>query len=181
MTDITLNLEQFTAGLKNAVSRTLEWVELRPNKAPENELTPPQDAEETPSVMAEFALVPSDAYRFEYTNIRSARLSYLVERDGSYCAGVFTLFHDLAVDNTTSENENTQPDVPATFIPPNFYFNRSLELGGNLGVEFSLCHDDTTSGSKEKFGLAFKITQAEPPKFPKLIVSYLSAFSQETL
>lgn len=181
MTDITLNVEQFTAGIKDAVSRTLEWVELKPSTAPVEELTPPDDVEEIPSVMTDYALVPSNTYRFEYTNIRSARLSYLVERNGSYCAGVFTLFHDLAVDSTTSEDETTQPSVPATFIPPNFYFHRSIELGGDLGVEFSLMHDDTTSGSKESFGLAFRILQADPPKFPKLIVSYLSAFSQETI
>lgn len=180
MTDITLNVEQFTAGIKDAVSRTLAWVELKPPKAPLDEITPPDDVEEAPSVMAEFFLVPSTDFRFEYKKIRSAKLSYLLERDGSYCAGVFTFFHDLAVDLTTPDNENTQPPIPDSFIPPNFFFHRTTE-GGNLGVEFSIMHDDTTSGSEEKYGLAFKITDADPPKFPKLVASYLSAFSQETI
>jgi len=179
-TTITLDVEQFTKALADTTNKTLGWVWLQPTATPISELTPPSYTPIPPSVMASFALVPLSTYRFEYTSVRYAKLSYLLERNGSYEAGDLTVIHNMPI-STTQGNESTPPSIPAPFTPPTITTGQAVTLGsvGSLGVTFSFMHDSSTSGSTAKFGLGFKITNATPAIYPRLVAAYITAFQME--
>jgi len=180
MTDITIDIDQFTQSIKDAVNRTQPWVILQPEKPQENETEPPVVSDSVPSVMTDFALVPSSEYRFSYA-IRAAKFGYVLERGGSYETGVLSVVHDLPAINNAGGSEANRPAESAPFIPPGILFSHQVDIGGPLGVDFTFMHDDTTSGSNEKFGLAFKITTALPAKYPALTLCFITAFSQENI
>jgi hypothetical protein len=182
MTTITIDVEQFTKALADTTNKTLGWVWLQPTTASTSELIPPSYTPTLPSVMASFVLVPLSNYRFEYTAVRYAKFSYLLERNGSYEAGDLTVIHDMPI-SAAQGNESTPPAVPAPFTPPTITTEQVVTIGsvGSLGVTFSFMHDSSTSGSTAKFGLGFKITSATPAVYPRLVAAYITAFQMEDI
>lgn len=181
MTTITIDIEQFTQALASTTNKTLGWVWLQATAITGNEITPPTYMPIPPSVMADFAFVPSSTYRFDYSAVRYAKMCYLLERNGSYEAGELTVIHNIPAANLVPSNEPTPPSYPLPFTPPTITTGQSTTLGtpGSLGVTFSFMHDPSTSGSTAKFGLGFKITSATPAVYPRLILAYITAFQME--
>jgi len=183
---VLLDLDTLIAGLKEASNRTLGWVELQPPIPQDDELSPPTEDHDPPYVMPAPVLVNSSNYRFGYETVRYARFNYLLERNGLYEAGEISVLHDLVISQTfTIPNIDTGrlvrfcPDTP------------TCPITGNLGVELVFIHDTGTTtgvgetglslggGSKPRFGLGFRITEALPAVYPKLTMSYITAFAPE--
>ena len=181
MTTLTIDLEQFTAALTQTSNRSLGWVWLQPI-IHGDELTLPSYTPDPPSVMPDFVLIESLAYKFIYTAVRYARFCYLLERDGAYEAGELTAIHDLVIEITESD-EPAPPAEPLPFTPPTISTSQVATLGsvGSLGVSFSFIHDSGTTGADAKFGLAYKITNALPAVYPRLILSYITALQPEDI
>jgi len=165
---ITLDLDAFVKGLREASNRTLGWVELRPPPIQVDEPTQPPEDWYPPYVMTVPALIESDKYRFDYESIRYARFCYLIERDGIYEAGELQVIHDLEVIRNSSFSV---PDIST--------FRVVSPITGNVGVDLTFIHDPATTGTQPKFGLAFMITDALPAVFPKITLSYITAFAPE--
>lgn len=179
MTTVTISVEELTKALNDSVVKSLGWVVLKPIKEQEDESSPPSFEEELPSVMSEFAFVPSSNYMLEYKSVRLATFQYLLERDSNYEYGELTVFHDMPI-SSPNEDESTPPPITEPFIPPNIITDqRVIVATAPLGVTFSFMHDPKTNGSTAKFGLGFKITDASPPVYPKLIAAYSVAFDIE--
>ncbi len=176
MTTVNLDLIEFV----KAVSRTLGWVVLKPQDNTGDELTPPDYAELPPYVMDNYIFVPSDNYLFEYQSVRYAKLSYLLERDGSYEAGELTVLHNLPLVSQVTSDEIVMLGEQPVFIPPGITMMQSATIGaiGSLGVLFNFMHD--FNSTIPKFGLGFKIVDANPSNYPKLIAAYSIAFDMGT-
>ena len=129
-----------------------------------------------------YSLVDSSEYRFPYKSLRYIRFTYLLERDGLYEAGELSVIHDLVIADT-SDDELTPPSITPPFIPPTISTYQSVSIGGigSLGVVFSFIHDATTDGADAKFGLAFRIINSIPEVYPKLTMSYITAFPPEDI
>ena len=184
MTDITLDLAQFTAALSSASNKTLGWTWLKPTVSVTDELIRPSYADPVPSVMSSFVLIDNPKYRFSYASSRYARFCYLLERNGTYEAGELSSLHYLALEPSAQTNEGQQTAEPSIFTPPLIRTTQTVLAGdfgtiGGLGVYFSFEHDITSSGSDPKFGLAFKITSVTPAVFPRLTLSYLAVVEPE--
>lgn len=179
MTTLTIDLEQFTAALAQTSNRSLGWVWLQPI-VHGSEASPPPSTPALPSVMADFVLVDSESYKFVYTGVRYARFCYLLERDGTYEAGELTVIHDLVITSSAGD-EPLPPTEPLPFVPPTITTGQVATIGsvGSLGVSFSFIHDTGTNGTDAKFGLAYKITNALPAVYPRLILSYITALQPE--
>lgn len=179
MTTLTLDLEQFTAALSKTSNKMLEWVWLNPNSPIEDETAPPSYAPSVPSVMADFVMVSSSNYRFAYSGFRYGKFSYLIERDGRYEAGELSVLHDLVV---TVPGDELSPPASSSFVPPTITTCQTVAIGSieSLGVLFSFIHDSTTDGAQPKFGLAYKITDANPSVFPRITMSFVTLLLPET-
>jgi len=180
MTTLTLDLEQFTKSLEQATNRSLGWVWLQPITHGDESL--PSYIPDPPAVMPSFVLIDADTYRFSYKSVRYARLCYLLERDGTYEAGELTAIHDLIFESTNSD-EPLPPSEPLPFVPPTITTSQVTTMGsvGSLGVLFSFLHDPDTGGGDAKFGLAYKITNALPAVFPRLVMAYITALPPEDI
>lgn len=180
MTTITLEIEQFTQSLVNAMNRSLGYVTLQPETSPGSEISPPSYSPPVPSVMVNFALVPSDRYRFNYSGIRSAKFIYFLSRNALYEIGELTVIHDLQAASVPG-SEPVPPSEPLPFTPPNFYILRNiiLQTGGALGVDFTFQDSPVSAGKDPEYALAFKITNALPAVWPTLNMSYVTAFQME--
>lgn len=182
MTTLTLDLEQFTKALETTSNKTLGWVRLQSLVYSADELTPPDYTPDPPTIMPAFVLVASPSYRLVYKTVRYARFCYLLERDGTYEAGELTALHDLVIADIV-DDEGVPPVEPLPFIPPTISTGQVVTIGsvGSLGVSFSFIHDSGTNGNDAKFGLAYKITNALPAIYPRLVLSYITAISPEDI
>lgn len=175
MTDITINLEQFTKTLSSASNKTMGWVWLKPTPTPTNETTLPLPIDPVPSVMGSYLYIDNTTYRFSYKSVRYVRLAYIMERGGSYQAGELSCFHNFITTVVVPTGEATLPTEPV-FTPPTIAV---LGDTSNLGVSFSFIHDTTSSGTDPKFALAYKITDASTAAFPRFNAAYITAISPE--
>jgi hypothetical protein len=158
--------------LAASVNRTMGWTMLKPAAPQGDEPDPPSPDEAPPQAMAEFALVPSSSYRFEYTSARYVRLCYLLERNGVYEAGELSAVHFMP--------EGYEGN-PSEFEPPVITTEQSVSMGAinGLGVRFEFMHDPGTEGSTAKFALGFKITESTPAVHPRLAAAYMTVFPME--
>ena len=180
MTTITLEMEQFTQSLQDAMNRSMGYVTLQPETTQGSEGSPPPYTPSVPSVMGSFALVPSDKYRFNYNGVRAAKFVYFLSRNALYEIGEFIVIHNLQATSSVG-NEPTPPSEPLPFTPPNFYVQRNviLQTGGALGVDFTFQDSPVSAGSQPEYALSFKITNALPAVWPTLNMSYVTAFEME--
>lgn len=180
MATITLEMEQFTQSLQDAMNRSLGYVTLQPETTPGSEGSPPPYTSPVPSVMGSYALVPSAKYRFNYKGVRSAKFVYFLSRNALYEIGELIVIHNLQATSITG-SEPSQPSEPLPFTPPTFYLLRNviLQTGGALGVDFTFQDSPVSSGSDPEYALAFKITNALPAVWPTLNMSYVTAFAME--
>jgi len=160
-----------------AFNQSLPWVVLKEtfpevDEDPEN---PPTDIQ-VPTVMTNFQNIPDPSYRFMYEYMRYVKLNYLIERDvGIFESGTIEFYHDRDF-TVVEEDENPEdpPDEASPEVPVLRVYKAVKSSYGDVGVDIGFMHEDDSEGSQ--CALAFKITDATSPTFPKITANYDFAF-----
>jgi len=128
--------------------------------------TEPTTLPTIPSVMVDFELVASTAYRWQYNQIRYLKLGYVLQRDGEFETGELDIISKAV--KVSSIN-------PETYVIPDIFVEQTItqQTGGALGVDITAMTDSLSTLQEPRFGIAYKITNATPTIFPTIRVFVL--------
>ena len=178
MSQVTVELNDLISALSSGTNRDLGNVLLRVSNVLVNETVQPALPITTPVVMTDFAMVPSDSYKFFYSQSRFLKIYYILERDVKWEMGELLILNTSPIvteESQTPPSESGSTLPPADPVPPTVLLRRNILMwtsedtdAGALGVDLAIIPDPTTTNKGMMFGIAYKITNATPAIFPTI-------------
>ena len=173
--EISIDINTLQAAIAAGANRDLGTVVLRIETSQSNETSQPVLPDQVPTVMSDFAAVPSDNYKFLYSDTRFTRLHYILERGVAWEYGELLVLSLASYDSSNQQNEMVLPSVPSEATLPSLMFSHNVIMtsSSRLGVDLSAI---PYASSPATFGVAYMITNASPSVFPAIRMSVATEF-----